>query len=354
MLFPKRANFFIPALFLLLAVGGLVHGQSLDINSPAPVTTNELTGKILARDIGDARFTDHYYALVGNQGDLVVTIESKNLNGDVDIFSAVGLRPLMKFSIYAESSSSVSKAIFLRKREDLVLRVQARSPNDDEGSYVIRFSGSFEALPAPAVAENTTPVEESPSVSSAQKGRRVTSSGARIYEPEPAPAEVATATPEPTPEATPEPSLTETPSSSTEKADATKPKAPPRTPRRRGRRPTPTRPATETARKTEETQPTTEQPTDESSAPATTSSTSRRGSSRRTTPKTEPPATPAEDDVGPRLIIETSDGTLINRSMNTVRRVMVENGQVVVVGKDGGVHRVRLADVVRMTIAPQE
>lgn len=350
MLLPKRVNFFVSALFLLLTLGGLAHGQSLDINSPAPVTTNELTGKILARDIGDARFTDHFYAFVGNQGDLIVTIESKNLNGDVDVFSAAGLRPLMKFSLYAESSAPVSKAIFLRKREDLVLRVQARSPNDDEGNYLIRFSGSFEALPAPAVAENATPAEESPAVSQTgdKNVRRVTSSGARIYEPEPAPSEVASATPEPTPEATPEPTLAETPTR-TEKAETSKPTPPPRTPRRRGRRPTPTRPVTETVRKTEETQPTTEQPSTE-----TPSSTSRRGSSRPTTPKTESPVSTQEEDVGPRLIIETQDGTLINRSMITVRRVMVENGQVIVVGKDGGVQRVRLADVIRMTIATQQ
>ena len=51
-------------------------------------------------------------------------------------------------------------------------------------------------------------------------------------------------------------------------------------------------------------------------------------------------------------MIETSDGTLINRSMSTVKRVTVENGQVVVVGRDGKIERVLLANVVRMSISP--
>jgi hypothetical protein len=65
-----------------------------------------------------------------------------------------------------------------------------------------------------------------------------------------------------------------------------------------------------------------------------------------------PPASEPEVEVGPRLIIETNDGTLINRSMSTVKRVNIENGQVVVTGKDGKISRVLLINVVRMTIAP--
>jgi hypothetical protein len=80
--------------------------------------------------------------------------------------------------------------------------------------------------------------------------------------------------------------------------------------------------------------------------------------------KETPPSTPAEEpkpkpapaepepEVGPRLVIETNDGTLINRSMSTVRRVTVENGQVVVTGKDGKIDRILLANIVRMSIAP--
>ena len=52
------------------------------------------------------------------------------------------------------------------------------------------------------------------------------------------------------------------------------------------------------------------------------------------------------------MIIETNEGTFVDRYMNTVRRVTVENNQVVVVGKDGKIQRIPLASVVRMIIAP--
>ncbi|MEP6708194.1 MAG: hypothetical protein ABJC05_11780 [Pyrinomonadaceae bacterium] len=52
------------------------------------------------------------------------------------------------------------------------------------------------------------------------------------------------------------------------------------------------------------------------------------------------------------MTIETNDGTLINRYMSSVRRVVVENGQVVVTGKDGKIERIPLVSVVRMSISP--
>jgi hypothetical protein len=51
-------------------------------------------------------------------------------------------------------------------------------------------------------------------------------------------------------------------------------------------------------------------------------------------------------------VIETNDGTLINRPMSGVKRVTVERGQVVVVGTDGKISRFLLANVVRVSIAP--
>src|SRR5687767_3221988 len=174
--------------------------QSLDPSTPAPVRSNSVSGSIAARDLGDSRLTDHYYAFTGNPGDVLITVQSKNLNGDVDVFTAGTLRPLLKFTLYAESSSPITKGIYLRRHEDLILRVEARSPNDDEGTYQLRFGGSFEPIAAPLVAE----AEKSGSTidlstSSAKKGRRVTSAGARINEPAPPPEEVAVVPPAPTP-----------------------------------------------------------------------------------------------------------------------------------------------------------
>jgi hypothetical protein len=46
------------------------------------------------------------------------------------------------------------------------------------------------------------------------------------------------------------------------------------------------------------------------------------------------------------------DGTRVERFMSTIRRVTVENNQIVVVGKDGQIERVRMVNVIRMSIEP--
>ncbi len=140
-------------LLVLLSAFSFAHAQSIDANAPTPVSSNDLSGTITARDLGDARLTRYYYAFGGNPGDVLITIQSTNLNGDIDVFTAGTLRPLLKFTLYAESASPSTKGIYLRRHEDLILRVEARTPNDDEGSFRIRFGGSFEPLAAPLIAE---------------------------------------------------------------------------------------------------------------------------------------------------------------------------------------------------------
>jgi hypothetical protein len=308
----KVAKFLTIAFLLLNAT--LVSAQSLDINAPAPVRSNNVSGRIAARDLGDARLTDHFFAFTGTPGDLLITVQSNNLNGDVDVFTAGSLRPLLKITLYAEINTPVTKSIYLRKREDLVLRVEARSPNDDEGTYRLVFGGSFEPIFGGSdIAETETPATEPAPVSPG--ARRVTSAGARIEEP--ARPEVAAA---PTPEPTPEPSPEESPSPAPERAAEVETERPAPARNTRSRRPT-----------------------------------GRRTARTPTPVPTETPTpTPAEPEpeIGPRLVIETNDGTLINRSMSTVRRVTVENGQVVVTGKDGKISRILLANVVRMSISP--
>src|SRR5690349_404363 len=117
MLCPEMVRFI--ALFLLLFVAASsALAQSIDPNAPSPVRSNTVTGSIAARDLGDARLTDHYYALTGVPGDLLITIQSQNLNGDIDVFTVGSLRPLLHLTLYAEVSSPVTKSIYLRKRED--------------------------------------------------------------------------------------------------------------------------------------------------------------------------------------------------------------------------------------------
>lgn len=354
----KYANRLWLAIVLLLSVATASEAQSLDPAKPAPIRSNTLLGHIAARDLGDSRVTDHYYAFTGTPGDLLITVHSRNLNGDLDVFTATGLRPLLKLSLYAESTTPVTKGIYLRKREDLILRIEARSPNDDEGTYQLFFGGSFEpVVGGPDIAEEETKPSETADTSSNRKTKRVSSVGARLPEPEPPVTEVAAA-PSPTPEPTPTATPTEPPVASPEKIEpaprAATSRNPPRSRRPANRRiPTPTEPKPKEVEPTVVEEAKKEEPAEISEPPSTKSPTrSPTGRGAPTTRARQPePAPEPEPESGPRLVIETSDGTLINRSMSTVKRVLVENGQVVVIGKDGRIDRIRLANVLRMSIA---
>jgi hypothetical protein len=358
----------------LLIVEG-VAAQSTDIRFSTPVRTNEVVGRIAARDIGDARLTDHFYQFAGNPGDLLVTVESRNLNGDFDVFTAAELRPLMKTTVYAETGSPVTRSIYLRRRESLILRVEARSPNDDVGSYQIRFSGSFEPIVGGPAEESEARTPEPSVTASAKRGTRVSSVGARIEEPA---GELAAApTPGPTPEMTETGKAapaktarvrrpvtrripTKLPAKETAKragevtnentagADAAKEAAK----ERAGENETipAETPVPGNAKSTGEKKPAANKAAKTASKPPPVSrSTARRSSPTRPPPK---PAVEPAPETGPRLLIEVKDGTRIEHFMSSVRRVTVENGQVVVVGKDGKVERVPMAKVVQMSIGP--
>jgi hypothetical protein len=338
---PQRLNSNTTRLLVLLAVLLLTapssRAQSLDQNSPSPIRSNTVVGQIAARDLGDSRMTDHYYALSGTPGDLLITVQTQNLNGDIDVFTAGTLRPLFKLTLYAEIATPVTKSIYLRKHEDLILRIEARSPNDDQGTYRLFFGGSFEPIVGgPDIADNETPSlpkTEAPAAGG-RRTKRVNSAGATIAEPEPLPAEVAA---EPTPEPSPETKPVESPTpveKPAETAAAPKPSTPPRT--ARSRKAPPRRVGT-TARA----------PKEKTRQPAENARTTETTRPPVETPKPEP-----APEAGPRLVIETTDGTLINRPMSGVRRVTVENGQVVVIGKDGKIDRFLLANVIRMSISP--
>ena len=342
---------------LILIVATVTFGQSLDVGSPTPVRSNTVGGKIAVRDLGDSRMTDHYYSFTGTPGDLLITIQSTNLNGDLDVFTAVTLKPLLKLTLYAESPAPVTKGIYLRKREDLILRIEPRRPNDDPGTYRLYFGGSFEPIPGgPDIAEaepEPGATEKAETSAAGRKTKRVSSVGARIEEPDPHVTEVAASpTPAPTPEPTPEPKSVEVPKPVvTEKSIEETETARTPTPRNtRGRRPTSSRPPPPPTLK--ETPPPKETPTTAKETPATAKEEEPKTIAPAEEPKPKPSAPEPEPEVGPRLIIETTDGTLINRSMSTVKRVTIENGQVVVTGKDGKISRTLLINIVRMQIQP--
>lgn len=316
--------FYAACLLLLAMTARSAQAQSQDVSYPTPVSTNEISGQITARDIGDARLTRHFYILTGTPGDFIFTVTSKNLNGDVDLFTAGSLRPLGKVSIYAGSTlTTASKTIFLKQRESLVLRVEARTPNDTEGTYSVRFAGTFEPVLTAQTSSEGSATEQTPTTGDRSDGsvRRVTSAGARIDEPEP---EVTARTETAAPTETPTASETarETPTTTVEPTPSPEPTRTTRT-RRPGRR---------RARANPQPTPSSE-PVNEA---ATTTNTS-----------------PAEPAVNPRLIIETRDGMRTERFMNTVRSVTVQNGQIVIVSSSGRkTERIPLATVLKMSIEP--
>ena len=165
MIFATRYLNFTQTLLLLLLLGVSLSAQSSLQDHPTPITRNEISGTIKARDVGDSRLTTHYYWFEGAQGDVFINLSSKNFAGDVDVFVQNGLRSLSKIVVYADFGEvETGRVIYLRKPERLLLRVQGRTPNDEAATYRLKFAGSFVAAVAdekdvpqlPAVGENVT------------------------------------------------------------------------------------------------------------------------------------------------------------------------------------------------------
>ncbi len=333
----------------LCAVAPNCAAQSSDQSLPTPILTNEISGRIKPLDLGDPRLTRHFYAFEGSPGDLLITIDSKNLNGDIDIFTAITFRPLMKTTVYASSQSSeVTKGIYLRTHQILIMRVEARTPSDEPGTYHIRFGGTFERFSRGIpVAEASTAESED----TADKGgaNRLSSVGATIPRP---PAEktetveTAEAKPSPSPENAAEKTAEETAAA---KKPTTLRRTTSRPPPRRATRPTPAKPTT--SKKTETAKTETESPKTETEKPAE----EKPAATEKSSGKTPSAAKSKTQDALPaaRLIIEEKDGTRIDRPMSTVRRVTIEGNAIVIILKTGKIERIAMADVARMSIEPQ-
>ncbi len=362
------------AVLLFASVWGAAQSSALDF--PTPVTSNEINARIAPRDLGDARLTSHFYTFDGTQGDLAVTIESLNLDGAVDLFLTNGLRPLTQITLFAGGGAlNVTKTVFLRKDETLVLRVQARTPNDTDGTYKIHLAGTFVAAAnvgdAPTQPD-TTAANSSPAKPTGRGVHRVNSVGARIDELETEAAENAAKKTEAPPGATP--TTARAPASKRGQTRRNRPAARTETARRPAPAPErkpegaetgePTKPAEVGTGRNEPVEPTPSKPETARITRTKTGRTTRNPRAKETAKRTvepakaTPPAPEATKDApapqigATRLIIEVKDGAKIEHEMSSVSRVTVVGGLIVVVLKNGRIERYPLTNVLRMAIEP--
>lgn len=309
----SRSKVLAAIVFALLAVSA-VAAQSTDQAFPTAVRANEIVGSIKARDIGDARLTSYFYAFNGDQGDIFVNVVTKNFDGDVDIFTVDGLRPLTKIVIFADGATNeTGRIVYLRRPERLLLRIQGRTPNDDPATFRIKFAGSFVAakgsaeddVAAPAIAETGTGAV------------RVNSVGTIIETPKkPAP-------PEPKSVIAAEKPAKEKPpiTAKAEPIPADEPKAVAENKKPASGSAKPVKPAVKPTAKS----------TDEKKKAAETS-------------------VSGDPMAAFRLVVIFRDGKKIERPMTDVIRFTVDNGTLTVIFKDGYIGRYAMSGVMRVGI----
>lgn len=311
--------------------------QSTRVESPTPIVSNEVSGKIAARDIGDARLTRYYYVFNGTQGDIFLKIQSSNFNGDIDVFYADSMRPLTKISLFADSApTQTGREIYLRKPERLILRVEGRTPNDDPATFSIRFDGSFAAITDAPSSEDDLPKVKN----EVQGAVRVNSVGT-IIEPAAKPEEkkevIAKSNdersetvekPANNSEAEAKESVAEKEEDSGRSRTAVNKTAPRNTGVRR-----------RTAAKTP--------PPRRKTTPA------------RTTAKRTPPAEPETETEAQKLakaleninlVVLFKDGGKIERPLNEVLRFSVDKGILTIIAKNGAIGRHSMIDVAKVSI----
>lgn len=362
--YPKQssvvAGVLISLVILTLTLGAFA--QSRDLSFPTPVTTNEISGTIRARDIGDSRSTSYFYTFDGDQGDVFINVVTKNFSGDIDVFIASSLVPLTKMVLYADSGSSeTGRVIYMRKSERLVLRVEGRSPNDDPAAFRIKFAGSFIALKEQKRDESA----EAPRVSGSESSPVSVNSVGTIIEtapkPKPTPANVATETETKRPERSAE-SIDKKGRTAKEKAageTAVKETAVTGTDTEPETKPVRVVETDPYASKEPEAKPT------ETAAAKTVPKAEPKpkplGKARATGRTVKPPARVVKPPVEPvekkpdplasiRLVIELKDGTVIERPMNEVSKFSVDKGVLNVLLKDGTIGRYSILDVSKVTI----
>ena len=337
--------FLVFGLWVLAFFSSNVFAQSTNQSFPTPISSNEISGTIKARDLGDARLTTYFYVFNGNQGDVFINVVTKNLDGDIDIFTADNLKPLTKITVYSDNSNGeTGRVVYLRQPQKLILRIEGKTPTDDPATFNIKFAGSFQAIQG--VAENEEP--ETPQVKNDEQGEvRVNSVGTIIEvkpKPTPKPKETVAKVEKPKKEKVKPEEKAEKPlKTETEVAENT---------------PTEKKPEEKTENKPEE------KSSEEKETPKTPAKVRKPSKTKKPKPqppaKTEPkPKVETNKDTSAiepalleniRLIVLFKDGTKIERPMSEILKVSVDKGILTVISKDGTIGRYSILDVSKMTI----
>ena len=355
------------------------NAQSTNQSYPTAITSNEISGRIAARDIGDARLTSYFYVFNGNQGDVFINVQTSNFNGDVDIFTAGNLKPLTKITIYADDTvSETGRVVYLRQPAKLILRIEGRSPNDDAATFRVKFAGSFAPVEA-AIAENSA--SEIPEVKSEnQTAVRVNSVGTIVEvkpKPVPSPKEtIAKKEVKPRRKNLPGAPGNKKDTKEREVADQSQPMkidvkentteerkeetAVEKRETEEEKKNAPVVIITDNTAKEDETKTDREnspEETKEKSVEKTAGTTAKNSAENKsaTAVKSKPKSKPIKvKEPNPleniRLIILFKDGTHIERAMSDVIKVGVDKGTLTVISKDGSIGRYSILDVAKMTI----
>jgi hypothetical protein len=297
-----------------------VFAQSSDQNYPTPVTTSEIRGAVRARDIGDSRLTTYFYAFDGDQGDVFVNVLTKNFNGDVDIFTVDGLKPLTKIVLYADAGvTETGRIVYLRRSERMLLRVEGRSPDDNPATFVIKFAGSFVALKPSRKPGDLGPPQVAIDESD---GVRLSSAGAIVPVVQKPKAETAAKTDSQPPVSKAVETKKDTSAAVEKTKTLTIEKLPPS--------------LKTTAKETK---------------PAKTEISKVETKPVRSKPKDEKPPVAEPDPLeNIHLVIEMKDGKVFERAMSEVLRFSADREVLTVIGKDGKVIRYAITDVSKVTI----
>ena len=321
-----KISFFALIIFASISI----HAQSTDQSFPTAITTNQINGQIKARDLGDSRLTTYFYVFGGEQGDIFINIQTKNFDGDIDVFTLNGLRPLTKIRVFSDSADNeTGRIIYLRQPEKLLLRIEGRSPNDDAATFQIKFAGSF-------LAEKTaTKDSDAPQVKNENQGEVTVNSVGTIIQTKPKPTPKPSQTPKATETIVREKIVDETTKTEEKTAE------------------TVVENKEETPKKAEETKvekPKYEVIITENNEKPKEENTEEKAETKTEEKSEETPKKEVDPLENIKLTVIFKDGKKIERPMSEIMSVNVDKGMLTIIQKDGTIGRYSILEIVEFTI----